>query len=347
MDQNIRRIESVTDRMTDAQVRQLMRAYRDSLNEVQGQLSAAFVKYADPLGEATYTELVKYNRLARLEENIAAELKRLGAGGVRTTQTSLANIYEEAYYRGSFAIDQAVRTDYNMWTSFDKIPREQVIQSVMNPVEGIQTWDKRLLGHIGQLETRTNDAIVRGLIQGKSYTNIAREVKDYFERGAWQAERLVRTEAHMAREAGKQLSYAEAEKDGVEMQKMWMSSMDDRVRDEHGWADGQTVNVNDKFMVGGEELEYPGDRRGSAGNVINCRCNSAPVVEGMKPVQRRERLTDEEYSFRKDQEAAAARAAGRDPNPIPRGEVKPWRSYPEYAEAKGILLKYKGPEPRV
>jgi hypothetical protein len=34
------------------------------------------------------------------------------------------------------------------------------------------------------------------------------------------------------------------------------------------------------FMVGGEELRYPGDPKGSAGNIIFCLCTVIPIVRG-------------------------------------------------------------------
>jgi hypothetical protein len=37
-------------------------------------------------------------------------------------------------------------------------------------------------------------------------------------------------------------------------------------------VDGQKVGINEMFIVGGENLEFPGDPFGSPGNVINCRC---------------------------------------------------------------------------
>lgn len=64
---------------------------------------------------------------------------------------------------------------------------------------------------------------------------------------------------------------------GVE-QHEWLSTMDDRVRDAHAAANGQIVQVGMPFKVGGESLLYPGDPAGSAGNVINCRCTTIPVV---------------------------------------------------------------------
>lgn len=54
--------------------------------------------------------------------------------------------------------------------------------------------------------------------------------------------------------------------------KTWISAQDSDTREAHSSADGQTVKTDDKFIVGGEKLKYPGDRNGSPENIINCRC---------------------------------------------------------------------------
>ena len=54
--------------------------------------------------------------------------------------------------------------------------------------------------------------------------------------------------------------------------KTWISQKLPETRDAHFMADGQTVNIDDPFIVDGEALMYPGDPNGSAKNVINCLC---------------------------------------------------------------------------
>lgn len=54
--------------------------------------------------------------------------------------------------------------------------------------------------------------------------------------------------------------------------KMWDAKEDKSVRAAHDQADGQTVGVNEPFIVGFEALMAPGDPSGSAWNVCNCRC---------------------------------------------------------------------------
>ena len=54
--------------------------------------------------------------------------------------------------------------------------------------------------------------------------------------------------------------------------KVWVATPDGRARDAHLAANGQRRGLNAYFEVGGEQLMFPGDSRGSPGLVINCRC---------------------------------------------------------------------------
>lgn len=58
--------------------------------------------------------------------------------------------------------------------------------------------------------------------------------------------------------------------------KQWVSERDSDVRTAHKEADGQIAQLG-KFNVGGQDLKYPADPRGSAKNVINCRCYTKAV----------------------------------------------------------------------
>lgn len=62
--------------------------------------------------------------------------------------------------------------------------------------------------------------------------------------------------------------------------KTWSAKDDSATRPGHKRADGQTVPINQPFIVNLEPLMMPGDPSGSPDNVINCRC---------KPLFRRSR----------------------------------------------------------
>ena len=61
-------------------------------------------------------------------------------------------------------------------------------------------------------------------------------------------------------------------KEGYEIVKVWNTQGDDRVRDGHARTQGQEAPIDEPFYVNGEKLMFPGDPKGSAGNIINCRC---------------------------------------------------------------------------
>ena len=89
------------------------------------------------------------------------------------------------------------------------------------------------------------------------------------------AKRIIRTESvNAANYATNQSAIDIFGKDNL--QKEWIATRDRRTRYEHIEADGQIVNMDENFVVGGQRLERPGDPSGYAWNVINCRCTTAP-----------------------------------------------------------------------
>ena len=56
------------------------------------------------------------------------------------------------------------------------------------------------------------------------------------------------------------------------MKKMWRATSDPRTRSAHNEANGQVVDMDEKFIVGGMEMEHAGDPAGGAKNNVNCRC---------------------------------------------------------------------------
>ena len=60
---------------------------------------------------------------------------------------------------------------------------------------------------------------------------------------------------------------------------MFVRGLDLRDRYDHDSADGQVVNIGEKFLVSGELLERPLDPAGSLGNTINCRCVAIPKLK--------------------------------------------------------------------
>ena len=65
---------------------------------------------------------------------------------------------------------------------------------------------------------------------------------------------------------------------GIRMKKRWIATLDGRTRDSHRKLHGKTVDVDEKFPNG---LMFPGDPRGDAKELYQCRCDMVAIVEGV------------------------------------------------------------------
>jgi len=112
--------------------------------------------------------------------------------------------------------------------------------------------------------------LIEGLHEGEGIPELSKRVKGVFEDATtWRANNIARTEiigsSNFANDEGLVQS-------GVVETKSWLTSIDGRERPEHAAANGQEVPVDKPFIVGGEELDYPGHYIGSPWNVCQCRC---------------------------------------------------------------------------
>jgi hypothetical protein len=104
--------------------------------------------------------------------------------------------------------------------------------------------------------------------------------------------RSARTIVTNAECKGRQDSYKRAQDDGIILRKYWLATYDKRARDWHKEAgnkynEDNAIEIDDFFVVDGEDMLHPGDAmHGASGhNLYNCRCSVASKVIGFKKVQ--------------------------------------------------------------
>lgn len=130
---------------------------------------------------------------------------------------------------------------------------------------------------IGETTRNQIVAIVEiGQSEGLSVAQIASKMAKAIPSISRQRAALIaRTETHGAANSG---ADAAARSLGLDLQKEWVAAADERTRIAHAEADGQVVDMDQPFMVGGELLMYPSDANGSPENTINCRCAVSHIV---------------------------------------------------------------------
>lgn len=139
--------------------------------------------------------------------------------------------------------------------------------------------------------------VTSGILQGQSVNQMARHLMDRVTgMNQTSAVRAARTAVTQAENAGRQAAADELESKGAILQKRWVAYDDNRSRIHNGvkihvQADGQIVDSDKPFTVGGEKLMFPGDgSMGASGwNLYNCRCSCGVEIVGFKSI-----LTDEQ-----------------------------------------------------
>jgi SPP1 gp7 family putative phage head morphogenesis protein len=159
-------------------------------------------------------------------------------------------------------------------TNFHQLAFDFIMQNGMKLAKQVtETTEKNVLG-----------AILRSQQEGLSVdetVSVIRDRGDTLSRS--RAITIAVTETHNALSWAKHESTRQISDElNLGLRKEWAAVEDDRTRPSHASADGQRVDMDDNFIVGGEEMKYPGDTNASAANTINCRCTET-YVENKKP----------------------------------------------------------------
>jgi hypothetical protein len=142
-----------------------------------------------------------------------------------------------------------------------------------------------------------NSVIQKGLNEGISHRDIAKNIrKNGLITNRSRSLTIARTETHTVAVKAVDESVRSTR---IEMEREWVSAKDLRTRTfgkgsqfEHflsypNGPDGERVGQDAYFQRTGQPMQFPGDPKGSAGNVIRCRCviiyHSVKRTEELKP----------------------------------------------------------------
>lgn len=117
--------------------------------------------------------------------------------------------------------------------------------------------------------------LLQGILQGESIPKIADRFQRVSDMNRASAIRNARTATTSAENSGRQETYQNAENMGIELQKEWISTYDDRTRESHVELNGVRVKQDKRFPNG---LMFPADPVGKPEEVYNCRCTMRAIL---------------------------------------------------------------------
>lgn len=181
--------------------------------------------------------------------------------------TIMSKLWVESGKEFSERLTSAVSAKKDM---SEDIPPTTIADSIMR--QWVAAYGTQKITEITET-TRKNiaDVIVKGIEDGLSEQDIAAKIRSVAPAvAASRSQTISRTETHAA---ANQASQATAKAIGAPFRRQWVASPGLRTRETHSEADGQTVGMDEPFMVGGYPIMYPGDQSaGVPSETINCRC---------------------------------------------------------------------------
>lgn len=128
-------------------------------------------------------------------------------------------------------------------------------------------------------EKQMSAKILQGILNGDSIPTIAKSMEEVVGRNEVSAMRNARTMVTSAQNQGRLDSFNNLAAQGVVMKKEWEATPDDRTRPTHIDIDGEEQDLDKPFSNG---CMFPGDGKGPAEEVWNCRCAMGSHIIGFR-----------------------------------------------------------------
>lgn len=268
--------------------KELLYNYRAVSDRIKKDLE----KLADKIGRdgiLEYAEMAKYNRLNNLMANINAEISKL----TRASKSIISSFSRDSmilsYNRITLDIKRVLDrgTGVDVVLNWGMLNPDVIKASVENPLYLTAMEDLKSSAMI-----QVKRELTQGLIEGQSYYKIGKRIKERLDVSASRARTIARTEAGRAWSAGHDAAHERAEALGIDVDKVWLATLDARTRDSHRTMDQQKADKHGLFTLpGGEKVKGP-RLGGPASEVVNCRCRMVTVVRGFEPTKRIAREID-------------------------------------------------------
>lgn len=277
--------------MADDLIRNLMKRlegiYTEAYKTAIKNEKKAIAKYASLTDEALKDLTPEERQLKReafarevkrtksLANKIAAEIANAGETAAKIIQGELTSIYGLNYDFTTYTIQRqaGIALDF---TVYDRNQLAVLVQRKQSPFTKIAY---RRLGQNRIIVQRLQNQFIQGILNGESQNQLIKRIQKITGQSVSQARRVVQTERNAVQSQGRNMGIQEANDMGVETERQWIARLRN-TRELHVQTHLEIRPIDELFSNG---LDFPGDPRGDAANVINCFCFIKPMVKSISP----------------------------------------------------------------
>lgn len=303
--------EKLTEREINRLEIQILKQYDLAYNAISEELQKQYAKLLSGVPpEDYYNEMMKFNRLAKLQEEVKKLYTEYSKQAGRITENISFVGFSNNYYRyeymaswmGSFDVgilpyklaEYAVYGMADSWKAISK-KTEKIYGKAENYKAQSGTITEFLISNRKKELQSIQNGITQGLLQGKSYPKMVDDIKNIIGKqmlkdGALTATgakasamRIIRTESHRTMAAGHYAATKYLDSEGVDVKRKLIAVLDNRTRSQSASMDGQTVGVDEPFKYPNDSKSmYPGNS-GTAKYDINDRERVIDIINNEDP----------------------------------------------------------------
>lgn len=217
-----------------------------------------------------------------LLQEIALQYQHSAETAVAIVNGKLPKVYSVNY---NFMGDKIVNSLDDIDIMFNLVDTQTVKNLLLDDASLFPTLEINGNQYTRWVTSTVNGQVLSGIIQGESMDKIAARLQKVTKMTARAAITNARTAVTSAENKGRLDSMQTLEKQGVVLQKEWLSTSDARTRDWHRELNGKSTDIDKPFENSVGKIMYPGDPGAAAANVYNCRCTLLTRVKGFKKVR--------------------------------------------------------------
>ena len=209
------------------------------------------------------SQMAMGKRWENMRDTIATDLANADKIASKIVNDNIPDAYALGHNWGTYEVESGtgINTSY---TPYNHAAVEELLKDDPNllpkskvKIPKDKLWNRRHL----------DSAITQGILQGENIPAIAKRLEAVTDMNHKAALRNARTMTGSAQNAGHFASYKRAEDMGIDIEKQWLATMDERTRTSHRYLHGETQKMEDEFSNG---LMYPADPDGEPAEVYNC-----------------------------------------------------------------------------
>lgn len=242
------------------------------LKELEGHYEAALAEVEkvlkkldddDPVILPVVIRRREYQRY--IKQQIEAALDKLHANEYETIEEFVNDSYTDGFVGVMYSLHgQGIPL-------LLPVDRNLVVKAVQMETKLNKPLYESLGADTKKLQKVITNEITRGIIAGKLYSEIMRNIANAAKIPMKRARTIVRTEAGRVQEEATMDAARKSKKSGADVVKQWNAILDAVTRPTHKRLDGQIREIDEPFEIDGKKAMQP-HGFGIAEEDINCRC---------------------------------------------------------------------------